>query len=281
MATSENEYTTQRMFRFSDVIQEPVRMLLPICGYEDMPVLPLEIAVEPLVSFLPAIENYTYIAKQQCKNPPADGLTIDESASIMLYSMSWEPIDKCLYVSLNKTLRSNDRSELKPWFLYLKLFLTALSRLPSMHKFVYRGVKLDLSERYQTGKTIVWWGFSSCTDAINVLQSDLFLGTKGARTLFTIECYFGKDIRKHSFFPSEDEILLLPATQFKVCGCLNQGNGLQLIQLQETQPPFPLLHPIQLDLNSNKPSTGKKRMIVLLLTYFIDYFVKKGLFSPF
>ena len=131
MATSENEYTTQGISRFLDVIQEPVRMLLPIGGYEDMPVLPLEIAVEPLVSFLPTIENYTYIAKQQCKNPPADGLTIDESASIMLYSMSWEPIDNCLYVSLNKTLRSNDRSKLKPWFLYLKLFLTALSRLPS------------------------------------------------------------------------------------------------------------------------------------------------------
>ncbi|CAF4900171.1 unnamed protein product, partial [Rotaria socialis] len=48
--------------------------------------------------------------------------------------------------------------------------------------------------------------------------------------MFTIECESGKDIRNHSFFPSEDEILLLAATQFKVIGCLDQGD-LHVIQL--------------------------------------------------
>ncbi len=136
------------------------------------------------------------------------------------------------------------RNQLEPWFLYLKLFLTALSRLPSIHRFIFRGVKLDLHLDYPMGKIIVWWGFSSCTTSINILQSELFLGTTGTRTMFTIECDSGKDIRKHSYFPSEDEILLLAATQFTVKGCLNQGNGLYTIQLQETQPPFPLLHPL-------------------------------------
>lgn len=61
--------------------------------------------------------------------------------------------------------------------------------------------------------------------------------------MFTIECKSGKDIRKHSYYPSEDEILLLAATQFKVVACLNHGNGLHMIQLEETIPPFPLRQP--------------------------------------
>ncbi|CAF1336350.1 unnamed protein product [Rotaria sordida] len=251
MATGGEEEFTQRVLRFSDVAQEPTEMLMPISGHEDMPIVPLEIAVEPLVSFLPAVQSYAYAAKKRCKNPPADGLTIDESASIILYSMGWKPIDKCLYAALNATLRSEDRDQLVPWFLYLKLFLTALSRLPSSRRFLFRGVKLDLHTMYPKGETIIWWGFSSCTTSINVLQSERFLGTTGTRTMFTIECFSGKDIKQHSYFPSEDEILLLAATQFKVMGCLNAGNGLHTIQLQETQPPFPLLYPIASNLNSN------------------------------
>ena len=257
MATGGGGDEAQRILRLSDIAKEPLEFLLPIGGYEEMPIVSLEIAVEPLVPFLPSVQSYAYVAKQRCKNPPPDDLTIDESASIMLYSMGWKPLDKCLYVALNAVLRSKDRDQLEPWFLYLKLFLTALSRLPSTHRFVYRGVKLDLHEDYPKGKTIVWWGFSSCTDSIDVLQSELFLGTTGTRTMFTIECDSGKDIRKHSYYPSEDEILLLAATQFKVMGCLNQGNGLYTIQLQETQPPFPLLHPIFISSNSNKSSSSK------------------------
>ena len=209
--------------------------------------------------YLP-IQSYAYTAKQRCENP-ADGLTTDESASIMLYSMGWKPLDKCLYVALNTTLRSKDRDKLEPWFLYLKLFLAALSRLPSTHRFVFRGVKLDLCVDYPRNKTVVWWGFSSCTTSIEILQSELFMGMTGERTMFTIECNSGKDIQKHSYFPFEEEILVLAATQFKVIGCLNAGNGLHTIQLQETQPPFPLLYPILTISNSKTSSSGKKNFI--------------------
>ncbi|CAF5076856.1 unnamed protein product, partial [Rotaria sp. Silwood1] len=41
----------------------------------------------------------------------------------------------------------------------------------------------------------------------------------------------------------EDEMLLPAGTQFKVTGCLDQGD-LRIIQLKETQPPFPLLQPV-------------------------------------
>lgn len=204
----------------------------------------LEEAVQPLISLLPAVQSHVYSAKQNCTNP-ADGLTQNESAAIMLYTMSWEPLDQCLYQALNTALRSVDRQQMKPWFPYLKLLLTALARLPSTTgRTIYRGIKQDFSKQYSMHETAVWWSFTSCTTSINVLKSELFLGKTGSRTMFAIESESGVDIRKHSYFPTEDEVLLLPARQFKVHGCLDQGSGLHVIQLKEIQPPAPLLQPV-------------------------------------
>ncbi|CAF4995561.1 unnamed protein product, partial [Rotaria sp. Silwood1] len=244
MATEdEEEAIAQRITRITDIVQERLEYIAPIGGYEEMLLVPLEEAVEPLVPILPAVQSHAYVAKQRCKNP-ADGLTQDESASIMLYTMGWKPLDKCLYFVLNDTLRSTDRQQkLEPWYLFMRLFLNALFRLPSLAKTAYRGVKLDLSKCYIQGQTIVWWGFSSCTTAVGVLQSELFLGMTSTRTMFTLQCQSARDIRKHSYYPGEDEVLLMAATQFKVVSCLNQGN-LHIIQLEETSPPFPLLQPV-------------------------------------
>ncbi|CAF3052229.1 unnamed protein product [Rotaria sp. Silwood2] len=256
MATNGEEAMAQRILRLTDIAQEPLEFLSPISGYEEMPLVSLEEAVEKLVHILPTVQIYAYVAKQRCKNP-VDGLSQDESASIMLYTMGWEPFDKCLYVVLNATLRAANRQKLKSWLLYLRLFVSALSRLPPLHETVYRGIKLDLSHEYTKGETIVWWGFSSYTIDVSVLQSELFLGKEGIRTMFTIKCDSIRDIRKHSYYPMEDEMLLPAGTQFKVTGCLDQGD-LRIIQLKKAQPPFPLLQPVPSTSQSiNSSSSGK------------------------
>ncbi|CAF4843679.1 unnamed protein product [Rotaria sp. Silwood1] len=226
--------------RFTDIAAEPRRMLLPIQGFEKMPLVSLEEAVAPLVSLIPDIEQMVWIVKQNCGDPK-DGLTSDESASIMLYTMEWEPTSESFYFKINTILRAPSRELLKPWFLYLRLIVNALGKLPSTVRPVYRGVKLDLSTEYIKGKTIVWWGFSSCTLSIDTLSNERFLGKSGIRTLFCIECDAGKNIQQHSFYPEEVELLLLPARQFEIVGCLDQGNGLHIIQLKETQPKYPLI----------------------------------------
>ncbi|CAF1401512.1 unnamed protein product [Adineta steineri] len=258
MATDGGDsYFTQRVLRFTDIAQEPMDFLMPISGYEEMPIVSLEEAVEPLVSILPKVKSHAYVAKKRCKKP-ADNLTQDESASIMLYSMEWAPLNECLYCALNTTLRSENRTNLKPWFLFLRLFLAALSRLPQIpHLTVFRGVKLDLSKQYKEDETFIWWGFSSCTTSIKVLQSEQFLGMKGTRTMFTIHCNSARDIRKHSYYPSEDEVLLLAATEFQVKGILNQGHGLQTIQLQEVQSDEPMLIPVSCTNDSVDLSAAK------------------------
>ncbi|CAF1290519.1 unnamed protein product [Rotaria sp. Silwood1] len=229
--------------RVTDFSSLPKRMLTPIEGYEKTPLVTIEDAVKPLVSIVPKVERNVHIVKQNCKNP-ADGLTTDESASIMLYTYESKPHEQSLYVILNETLRSEERQKLIPWFQYLRLVLTALARLPSERLFVNRGIRKDLHEEYPAGSTFIWWGFSSCTSSIKVLESGMFLGKTGTRTLFQIDCHTGKKIKNHSFLPKEDEILLLPARQFEVTSCLNSGNGLHIISLKEIDPKHPLLEPI-------------------------------------
>ncbi|CAF3366801.1 unnamed protein product [Rotaria sp. Silwood1] len=229
--------------RIADISPLSKRMLAPIEGYENMPLVTIEEAVKPLVKIVPKVERNVHIVKENCKNP-ADGLTTDESASIMLYTYESMVHEHSLYVILNETLRSEERKNLIPWFLYLRLVLTALARLPSERLFVNRGIRKDLHEEYPAGSSFVWWGFSSCTSSIKVLESEMFLGKTGTRTLFQIDCHTGKKIKNHSFLPKEDEILLLPARQFEVTSCLNSGNGLHIIQLKEIDPKYPLLEPV-------------------------------------
>ncbi|CAF5029957.1 unnamed protein product, partial [Rotaria sp. Silwood1] len=60
--------------------------------------------------------------------------------------------------------------------------------------------------------------------------------------MFHLQCQSAKDIRKYSYYATEDEVLLMPATQFKVISTLNQGD-LHIVQLEETRPPVPLIQP--------------------------------------
>ncbi|CAF0843945.1 unnamed protein product [Didymodactylos carnosus] len=162
--------------------------------------------------------------------------------------MEWEPEEGeprgSLYVHLNRTLKQVDRTKLRPWFRYLKLFLTALAKLPlSPRQVVWRGVRKDHSADYPPGAEATWWSFSSCTTSLSVLESDLYLGNVGTRTLFSIETLNGRTIRNHSHFTTEDEILLLPGTRLKVLSQLNPAPGLYLVHLQQTRPIHELLEP--------------------------------------
>jgi hypothetical protein len=230
--------------RFVDADEESGKLLQPIEGYKSLDLVPLEEAIEPIVKFCPDVCRRAYIAKGNCDSPK-DGLTEDESAAIYLYTTEWQPHEQCLYAALNTMLRSKNRNKLiPPWFLFMKLLLTALFKLPSYSKPVWRGVRLDLRKQYEVGKTYTWWGFSSCTGSIAVLESESFLGQDGKRTIFSIECFNGKKIREHSSFEEEDEILLLPGSQFYVKGHLQPSKkdpDLIIIQLVQVQPPHILL----------------------------------------
>jgi hypothetical protein len=237
-------YTNLAESRYTDIKDEPVgKMLTPIAGYQNEPDLPLEDAVSPITHLFIDLEQNVWIAKFNCENPQ-DGLTQDESAAIHLYTMQFSSGDS-LYSILNRTLRTEQRDFLIPWFRFLKLFITALFKLESIRATVWRGIRgEDLSGKYPTGRKFAWWGVSSCTTTPDVFKTSNFLGKAGARTLFSIECLSGKSIKTHSYFSDkEQEVILMPGTFFEVIGQVEPAEGLHIIHLKEIQPPFLLLKP--------------------------------------
>ena len=126
--------------------------------YEDMPVLSLKMAVENLDTIVNKASQNAHIATERSAHPHHP-LTQDQSAAICFYTMNWKPTDQAISTQLNTALRSQDQTQIIPYLFYLKLFTSALNKLKSCKKTIWRGVNADLSNEYSPGKTIVWRGF--------------------------------------------------------------------------------------------------------------------------
>jgi hypothetical protein len=179
----------------------------PIYGYQDRSVTTLEEAVKSVALYVPGVEAYADKAKEQCKKNTE--LTLGESAAVYLYTMP-----TLFHSRLNDKLRAENRDELEPWFAFLKLFITALGKLPSLATTVWRGVASDISRDFFENIEQTWWTVNSCSKDINVIQNYINMNdVKG--TVFTIDTMYGKDIAKYSVFPQEKEVILMPGT--RVC----------------------------------------------------------------
>ena len=230
--------------RVADVVNEPNKLLLPIDGYQNQPLVTLEKAIEPILHLFDQerLKIKVKTAKERCQHP-ADGLSVDESAAIMFYTFEDVEREQSLYFVLNQTLRLENRELLKPWFLYLKLLFTALYQLPPIANQVLRGVKGDLSGEYARLEETTWWGISSCTNSIKPLQSEAFYGYEGQRTLFIISCLDGRSIEKHSYYEREKEIILLPGRYFRVEAQMDHSIESHMVQLVEIKPPHVMCAP--------------------------------------
>jgi len=228
------------MFRLTDLTFEPKQILLPIKEYQKQPIVSLDKAIEPLISIVVDIKQMVSMAKKH-RQKLKDKLTLDESASITLYTLEWQPQESSFSCILNQNLRDENRDKLKPWFLYLRLFLSALSKLPkSSHQIIYRGVQMDLHDNFAKGKKIIWWGFASCTSSISTLHD--YLGEIGPRTIFNIESSSAKDISAYTLNSSGGkEVLIYPARQFQVLSSLDTGNQLRIIHIKEIPSPYPFI----------------------------------------
>ncbi len=216
--------------RFTDVEVENKR--LPACyGYITWKLLPLEKAMEDLQSLLLEIDRFVKYAKIHCTYPNEHNLTKDEAATVYLYTMEMS-YDASVYRILNQTLRLEDRSKVRPWFAYLRLFDSATSKLPKFKGTIWRGVNKNVTASFKRGQKITWWSVTSCSRSVDVISA--FLGDSPQSTLFNIECSSGKVIAGYTSFPSEDEIILMPGTMFEVVADpLHHKGGLHIIHLRE------------------------------------------------
>jgi hypothetical protein len=217
------------MSRFLD-IEIGDKELPPIGAYWQHSLVPLDQALQPVKSLFDQLDRSIDEAKKHCCYPSKHNLTREESAAVFLYTM--EGGDNSFCHILNKALRSENRRALRPWFGFLKLFDTALDKLPTVQKCVWRGVNGDISQQFKKDTTVTWWSVSSCSVSLEVVQD--FLGSDKNATLFMIEAKKAKDIRGYTSFPDEKEVLLAPGTQLYVeSNALHHPGGLHVVHLVE------------------------------------------------
>ena len=204
------------------------KQLTPIYGYWSYPLVPLEEALEPILPLINQLDRYIQVAKENCTYPSEHNLTRDESAALYLYTMEWG--DESFYRVLNRALRLEDRSLLKPWFPFLKLFDTTLNKLPSLNKVIWRGVRHDVSKELKENQELTWWSINSCSLSVNVVKD--FLDQNS--TLFLIEAVNGKEVSNYTNYPNEDEVLLSSGTKLRVVSdTLDHIGGLHIVHLKE------------------------------------------------
>ena len=223
-----NDFLFAVMNRFLD-IEIGDKNLPPIGAYWQHSLLPLKEALLPVMDRFDQLDRSIKEAKKRCCSSSKNQLTKEESAALFLYSM--EGGDNSFYRILNKDLRSENRREIGLWFGFLKLFDTALSKLPTVRKCVWRGVVGSISQQFKEGATLTWWGISSCSLKLNAVQE--FLGSNTNATLFMIEVKSAKDIRGYTAFPDEEEVLLRPGTELRVQSNALHRDSLHVVHLIE------------------------------------------------
>ncbi|CAF1192709.1 unnamed protein product [Adineta steineri] len=157
-----------------DIIKSDGTELSPILGYSEEPLLPLAQACAPMNDIFHNLSFYVQLALKETPEQPPDGVSVDESAAIRLYTLEWDKPHRSLYSTLNFNLKNNDRQALILFQKYFKLFLIALVKLPCVPPLtVWRGVTMNLSEEFPPSTAMTWWAFSSCTTEMTVLENHL------------------------------------------------------------------------------------------------------------
>lgn len=205
-------------------------LVLPeITGVFDTPLMDFRDAVGPVAELLSTIGQYVERSHEFGKrraDEAAGELSADTIAALYLYTC-----ESVFYRKINAVLRSPDRSQVVPYLPYLRLLFSAVSKLPAHTQPLWRGVSLDLRAQYPVGRTVTWWGVSSCTPELSVARA--FLGGRGRRTLFEVTPHRAVGIRNFSAFTGEEEFILSPGTQLKVTGVEAERGGLCTVRLTE------------------------------------------------
>ncbi|MFF3071616.1 ADP-ribosyltransferase domain-containing protein [Kitasatospora sp. NPDC057904] len=203
-----------------------------ITGVFDTPLMDFRDAVGPVAELLRGlgghVERSHEFGKRRADADAGRGLSADAIAALYLYTC-----ESAFYREINAVLRSPDRAKVVPYLPYLRLLFAAVSGLPARTAPLWRGVPLDLRAQYPLGRTVTWWGVSSCTSELGVARS--FLGSRGKRTLFEVVPARAVGIRDFSSFTGEEEFILLPGTQLKVTEVKAERGGLCTVRLTEVE----------------------------------------------
>jgi len=212
--TETQELHKMYLERLKDGLDKRSDDLADITGISSKPLVSLADACKEL-----GLGKFAGQSVDKAKGFSRGKLTVEEAAAVHLYTTNH------LYKALNESLRSDDRKTVDRYFLYLRLLLSALQKLPACTKRLYRGVALDLSAQYPEHTRATWWAVSSCTPSLAVAGS---FGGAGKRTLFEITPTTGAGIKDLSEYKDEEEFILAPGTQFEITQVEHQGKLIKI-----------------------------------------------------
>ncbi|MFF3314747.1 ADP-ribosyltransferase domain-containing protein [Streptomyces sp. NPDC003035] len=212
--------------------------LPPLTGVFDTPLMDFRKAVEPVAQVLARLDrhierSYRFGETKATEAEPAGGITGEGLSADAISALHLYTCESAFYREINAALRSPDRERAVPYLPYLRLLFSALSALPAQTRPLWRGVALDLRSQYPVGRTVTWWGVSSCTSEVGVARS--FLGSRGRRTLFEVTPARAVGIRRYSAFTGEEEYILAPGTRLKVTEVKAERGGLCTVRLTELE----------------------------------------------
>jgi hypothetical protein len=225
----------------------------PLVGIKEVPLVSLKVAIGalrggPHNKLFESLKGIVLTAALAKVAPILEGgkyptMTLDEAATIYLYTM-----ETLLYGTLNDALSSEDAIAIAPFKPYIKLFLTALYKLPIEKHTVYRGRNIDKISDYKEDKVLIWWTFSSSSRRDGVAHSFAEKKKeKGLSAKFIIENVPCVNIEGLSDYPGEYERLLLPCTSLKVLSVtkipLNDDRWDIQAEFIKGQAVFDFMHP--------------------------------------
>lgn len=226
-------YNVERNYehRYACMEGDPQSVVQSIEDAQHVSLVTLEQAIEPLDTLVTGIRQMVQAVMERCEKL-IGSLSLDEAASIMLFSMEAEPKEYCFYRTLNKVLQNEDLLQREPWRNYIQLLMRSLSKLPSMeNETLYLGIAGHTNYQYSQGMMFTWKQFSFCATSRKNLED--VLGATGPRTIFSVNSRSGRNIRAYSCFPVNDEILLPFSIKFKVIRTEQESPDLSIIHLEE------------------------------------------------
>ncbi|CAF2831164.1 unnamed protein product [Rotaria sp. Silwood2] len=228
-AIMRDDSTMQRFLKPGISTNNPLKL---IDGYLNEPLVSLEEALQPFHGRIDQLAYYIKEAKSKCHYPSEHNLTRDESAAIYIYTMKWD--NKCLYDHLQEAWSFEDKSQMKPWFKYLKLFKSACDKLPNVKKEIWQGTPFDerLIEKLSSKSLSLYSSMTSCLLWPNEIDDYLRKNDNAKIILISYEFVNGKSIAGYSA-NSWDEVIVSPGVKLGVAShSMIDANGSVTLHLK-------------------------------------------------
>jgi hypothetical protein len=181
-----------------------------IADLKNQPDSSLDSALKSVSSYVDQMDHYVKKAKKYRHFPSEHDLTEDESVAIYLYANDWG--DQSLHRVLNQILQSDDRTKVTPWLGFLKIFNTALKKLPNVKDTIWRGLPIDTAVKLKENEQLILCSVTSCSLSADVIKCCL----NSSSVLCSIDPLCGKDVCRYTPHVNDQEVLLRPGTRLRV-----------------------------------------------------------------